>query len=97
MPYVKGGAAWVHSEYSVVAPNAGVNASADEARVGYTVGGGIEVGFAPRWSAFVEYDYIGLGSDTISLIQPGAAATAANFKTNVQMVKAGINYKFWLP
>ncbi|MDI3470948.1 MAG: hypothetical protein OJF62_003011 [Pseudolabrys sp.] len=94
--YLKGGAAWVHNKYSAVDPaflRVGVNATGADTRVGWTLGGGFEYGFTPHWSAFVEYDYIGLGTHTVTLTAT-AGSLPADVKQNINIVKVGINYRF---
>jgi hypothetical protein len=55
-------------------------------------GAGWEYAFAPGWSGFLEYDYIGLRRKDVNLIDPvtGPIFTVAQ---NIQMVKVGINVK----
>src|SRR4029453_6402009 len=52
------------------------------------VGGGIEYGFKPHWTVKLEYDYLGLSNWN----SPTVPSIALN--RDLQMVKAGINYKF---
>jgi outer membrane immunogenic protein len=61
------------------------------------VGAGIEWAFANNWSAKLEYDYLGLGSQTFTV--PAGSPFLANdiftvSNRNIQMVKVGINYLF---
>jgi outer membrane immunogenic protein len=61
------------------------------------VGAGVEWAFAANWSAKVEYNYLGLEDRTFTVpagspFFPGDIFTRGN--RNVQMVKAGINYRF---
>ncbi len=63
---------------------------------GWTAGGGLEYKFAPNWSAFVEYDYIGLATfnrepftrSTDGLVFP------YDVHNNLQIVLAGVSYRF---
>jgi outer membrane immunogenic protein len=89
--YGKGGAAWVNNKYSAV--GGGANTSATQTRTGWTAGGGLEYGFSRNWSGFVEYDYIGLGSNTVTLTGTGGPIPVG-VKQNLSLVKAGINYRF---
>jgi outer membrane immunogenic protein len=107
--YVKGGFAWVRSKYTEccefippVPPGPPIftdfleDGVASVTRTGWTVGGGVEHMFAPNWSVFAEYNYIGLGTDSITF-QPLAPATtpfAYNIKQNVQTVLIGVNYRW---
>lgn len=95
--YAKGGGAWVHDTYGGFATVAGAtttNGDVKSTRSGWTVGGGVEWGFWDRWTAFVEYDYIDVGTKTITFTS--SAATTARYDINgqVSLVKGGVNYRF---
>jgi outer membrane immunogenic protein len=63
------------------------------------VGAGLEVGFAPNWSAAIEYDHLFMGTTTDNLTAAngtGLFATDA-IRQNVDLVTARINYKFGGP
>jgi outer membrane immunogenic protein len=71
-------------------------------REGWTAGVGLEWGFAPGWSAKVEYDYIGFDQTTHSDTEVNAATGAVSFPlrsatSNLSMVKGGIMYHFNFP
>ncbi len=89
--YGKGGGAWVNNKIS--GSGAGVSVTGTNTRAGWTVGTGVEYGFAPNWTTFIEYDYVGLGTSTVTLTGTGISAPAS-IKQNISIVKAGINYKF---
>jgi outer membrane immunogenic protein len=63
-------------------------------RTGWTAGAGLEYAFAPNWSAKIEYDYLGFGSETVNLPTAGFSTYSTSASLNVQEVKAGINFKF---
>ena len=64
-------------------------------RAGYVGGGGVEYAITHNWSAKVEYLFYGFAT---SNGQPPLNSTnTVNLRTNVQTVKAGINYKFDAP
>ena len=74
-----------------------VTPSASSSNWGWTVGAGAEYAFYGGWSARIEYDYIGLTNQTFTV--PATAAVLPNDQftfnnRNIQMVTAGINYKF---
>jgi outer membrane immunogenic protein len=92
--YGKGGAAWVHNNVSVTDPTISLSATGNATRTGWTAGGGFEYGFAPNWTGFIEYDYIGLNTASVSVTDPLAGTFSANFQQHIQMVKGGINYRF---
>jgi outer membrane immunogenic protein len=91
--YAKGGEAWVRNHYALINTTAPLNATERATRSGYVVGGGWEYAFAPTWSGFVEYDYIGLSSKDVNLLDPAAGAMTLGTRQNIQMVKAGLNFK----
>ena len=69
-------------------------------RHGWVAGAGIEYGFAPGWSAKIEYNYIDLGTDRQERTQVNTAAfggatstTLRDVDTQISLVKVGINYR----
>ncbi len=94
--YFKGGGAWVQNSATLTFTNlAGATASvgATNNNSGWTVGLGGEWAFAPQWSAKLEYDWVGLNNwspSTSSVI----VNDRLNISRNIQMFKAGINYRF---
>ena len=98
--YGKGGGAWAHDKYSVVNAtcfifSCGTLAGSTD-RTGWTAGVGIEWAFADNWSTFVEYDHFAFGSKSVGFTSPVIAPSSAffNIKQDVDIVKAGINYRF---
>ena len=60
-------------------------------QTGYAVGGGIEYKFTPAWSLKAEYQYINLGSETLT----DNLGNATNpLDTNFQTARVGLNYRF---
>ena len=55
--------------------------------VGWTAGGGVEVGLTPHWSAKVEYLYFDLGNQSYVL-------TGANNGLTSNLLRFGVNYRF---
>ena len=55
--------------------------------IGWTLGGGMEVGFTPNWSAKVEYLYMDLADRAYSI-------TGVNNGFSSSMLRFGINYHF---
>jgi len=80
MIYGTGGFAYQHLQASATIP--GVTISGSDTGFGYTVGGGLEWGFADRWSAKFEYLYI----------NTDAGVFAGRVDNNVG--RAGVNYRF---
>jgi outer membrane immunogenic protein len=91
--YGKGGIAFAHVNEGLTDMFGG-SASASQTRTGWTAGVGLEYAFAPNWSAKIEYDYLGFGSQTVNLATAHVPAFNSNASLNIQEVKAGINFKF---
>jgi outer membrane immunogenic protein len=89
--YAKGGVAFANERNAVTSPFGAVS-SGTSTPVGWTAGGGVEYALDHNWSARVEYDYLGLGSESIS--GPVAGALPGSVDLNIQRVTAGINYRF---
>ena len=96
--YGKGGGAWVGvSNSNVTIGGVGVQTSASN--FGWTAGLGLEYAFAGNWSARVEYDYVGLESQSFTVPGgvgrlPAAGDQFTGNNRNINMVTLGINYKF---
>ncbi len=103
--YLKGGAAWVNSDYFNADPSGTVfvpySGRASATRTGWTIGGGGEYLLNPNWSLFAEYNYIDLGTRTLAFTY-GCGGVACGFaspfhfaeKQNLQTVLVGFNYRF---
>jgi outer membrane immunogenic protein len=90
--YVKGGGAWVGNSASITNLATGLSVSASNTNNGWLLGGGIEWGFSPNWSAKFEYDYIALRSWTWNgVLFPTDTFTASR---NISELKLGLNYRF---
>jgi outer membrane immunogenic protein len=86
LPYVTAGAAFGDVKMT---PN-GFGSETDT-QVGWTAGGGVEVGISGPWTAKIEYLYVDLGKANCSAATCGTS-TDVSFNSNV--VRAGINYRF---
>lgn len=94
--YVKGGGAWARTNYQALDPAAGTALAGSATHGGYVVGTGWEWAFAPNWSVFLEYDYIGLGTKTsIPITDPTIGTFPLDAKQDIQMIKTGLNFRFW--
>ncbi len=91
--YGKGGLAIAHDRSSLT-DIAGVTASDTLTRTGWTAGVGLEYGLSRNWSAKVEYDYLGFGSQGLNFSTPTIGTVSPSASLNIQEVKAGINYRF---
>ena len=104
--YVKGGAAVTSDRYRVLATGTGVQLanSVDDTRWGGTVGVGLEYGFAPNWSAGIEYNHMFMQDKTYNFVSNGAGILARlahcgpnRIRQDVDIVTARINYRFGGP
>ncbi len=80
------GGGWVGSSATLNIPGGSWNGSSTNA--GWLAGAGIEYGFKAHWTVKLEYDYF-TQPNWISATVPTVA-----LNRDVQMIKAGINYKF---
>src|SRR2546423_2267869 len=100
--YLKGGAAVTSDRYRVLATGTGVQLanSVDDTRWGGVVGVGLEYGFAPNWSAGIEYNHMFMQDKTYNFISNGVAfpvgtlVAQSRIRQDVDIVTARINYKF---
>jgi outer membrane immunogenic protein len=95
--YVKGGAAVTSNRFSILENVFGTElAAASATRWGGTVGVGWEYGFAPNWSAGIEYDHLFMGHANNSFTTPALPALFLNnrISQDVDMVTLRINYRF---
>ncbi len=96
--YAKGGGAWARDNItSTITAIGAVAGAANYTASGWTVGGGIEYQFAPHWSVFVEYDYLGFGTATRTItFTPiaGGGSAPFNITENLQMGVVGINFRY---
>ena len=74
--YVKGGAAVTDNRHDIITDATGAvfGRSGDDTRWGAVVGAGLEFGFAPNWSAGVEYDHIFMGDRNATFTDPATGA-----------------------
>jgi outer membrane immunogenic protein len=91
--YVKGGYAWANNRMSLT-DITGTVFSESKTHSGWTVGGGLEYGFAQNWSAKAEYMFASYGNEGyLTAFAPGGIG----FGFDVHTVKGGINYRFGGP
>jgi outer membrane immunogenic protein len=94
--YGQGGAAW--TSWDVTAFN-GAGAQVGEIsggnRTGWTAGVGAEWMFAPHWSVFLEYNFMGFGSRSATTTAcVGGRCALISAKSDLQNALVGVNYKF---
>ena len=100
--YIKGGAAVTSDRYRVLATATGISLanSVDDTRWGGTIGAGLEYGFAPNWSAGIEYNHLFMQDKTYNFVSngagiaPGLLVAQSRIRQDIDIVTARINYKF---
>ncbi len=105
MLFGSGGGAWVHhsTDRTILVSGAlpaavGSVASSSETSTGWTAGGGAEWGFAPHWSAKLEYLYIHYDATNNFNYPAFPAANRTNNSTDhLNIVRLGVNYLFNVP
>lgn len=97
--YVKGGGVWARSDYSFGSPiPIGITSVTNSVtRSGFLFGGGAEYKFDPRWSAFIEYNYMDFGTKDVdfSALAGGVIPITAHITERDHLVKVGVNAKIW--
>jgi outer membrane immunogenic protein len=100
--YVKGGAAVTDNRYegTLTATNTVIDRTT-ETRWGGTIGAGVEFGFAPNWSAAVEYDHLFMGTkdNTFTSVFPiaGFNTRTDSIKQDADLVTVRVNYRWGGP
>jgi len=95
--YGKGGIAWMDWSACASGVIGGVAFAAGcggGTETGWTLGAGLEWGFAPNWSAKIEYQYYDFGDQRVGFVGGPLAGTAINTDLSTQSVKIGVNYRF---
>jgi len=93
--YAQGGAAWTNTNITFLDGSGAQLGETSNDRTGWTVGAGVEWMFAPQWSVFAEYNFMGFGTQSATFTGCGGTCVVnANAKADVQNVLAGVNYKF---
>ncbi len=97
--YAKGGGAWLRGNYGFQTFGTLVGPTASLTQTGYTIGIGGEYAFLNWLTGFLEYDYYNFNNGNSSNLVCTAAAcgfttTGVGIRTNISLVKAGVNFKF---
>jgi outer membrane immunogenic protein len=98
--YVKGGAAVTSDRYRInTLGGVPAGTTGDDTSWGGVVGVGLEYGFAPNWSAAIEYDHMFMQDKTYTFTTPGGGAFfgADRIRQDVDLVTVRLNYKFGGP
>ena len=93
--YGTGGAAFGNLEAA-----AGVLPFSSSTQTGWTAGAGVEFAFTPNLTGKVEYLYVNLGNQSCPAVScaaiiPGVGGVPTTVSLTENIVRAGINYKFW--
>ena len=84
----------LETDASAVAGPATATFTLRETRNGWTAGTGIEVEFAPRWSAKLEYLYFDFGNTSSSLVLTGLPTITDDAHLTMNVVRGGVNFRF---
>ena len=97
--YVKGGGAVTGDRFTVntTIGNVLVATAQDQTRWGGTVGAGLEFGFAPGWSAGVEYDHLFMQDKTTTFTPVVGPVFSDRIRQDVDLVTVRINYRWGGP
>jgi outer membrane immunogenic protein len=90
--FAKGGVAFADERDTVTSPLGVISSTGTTTQVGWIAGRGIEYALDRNWSAKIEYDYLGFGSQGVPATALGGAPGAVDL--NIQRVIAGLNYRF---
>ena len=72
--------------------------SGDDTRWGAVVGAGLDFGFAPNWSAGIEYDHIFMGDRNATFTNPAGTLVAADrISGDADLVTVRVNYRWGGP
>jgi outer membrane immunogenic protein len=91
--YGKGGVAWGGFDFRETELPSGDFISASRTLPGVLIGIGMEYAFLQNWTAKIEYNYIAYAQMQISFL-PGEDFSQS-FGATKQIIKFGVNYKFW--
>jgi outer membrane immunogenic protein len=95
--YGLAGVAWVHDHYFTNVPVFGELVAGSQTRSGYDVGAGLSWMFWRNWDLWVEYDYMGFGTKSVTLNGEGIFSTftfGVDVKQSVSKVLLGLDYRF---
>jgi outer membrane immunogenic protein len=98
--YVKGGAAVTDNRYRsfVTATGALAATASDDTRWGGVAGVGVEYGFAPNWSAAIEYDHLFMQDRTVNFTDTtGGFFAIDRIRQDIDLVTVRVNYRWGGP
>ena len=98
---MKGGAAVTDNRNDIINDATGLvfGGSGDDTRWGAVVGAGLEFGFAPNWSAGVEYDHIFMGDQQrhVHRSRRWTVVAADRISGDADLVTVRVNYRWGGP
>lgn len=89
--YATGGMAWAYDARTISLNKSDSLDTAYRGRIGWALGGGVEVPLIPHWTASLEYMREDFGNASASYPLVGQKATS---NASVNQVKVGVNYQF---
>jgi outer membrane immunogenic protein len=96
--YVKGGGAVVSDRNDMLFNGVVFATAPGDNRWGGTAGAGVEFGFAPNWSAAVEYDHLFIGNRATTFSTPAITVFSNDrVRGDADVVTAKINYRWGGP
>jgi outer membrane immunogenic protein len=90
--FAKGGVAWTRATYWTATPLQ-TTTNVSDTRFGWIAGVGAEYAFHGPWTAKLEYDYMDFGTRRETATGVGGPVDL-DVKQTIQVVKAGVNYRF---
>jgi outer membrane immunogenic protein len=91
--YGKAGGGWVRDTVTLTDLSNGLSISQSDSKGGWLAGAGIEYGISPQWTVRIEYDHLGLNSQTNQGLTFNPFDTVS-VSRHFDMVTAGLNYRF---
>jgi outer membrane immunogenic protein len=99
--YVKGGAAVTADRFRIrdIPTGVVVGTTGDDTRWGGVIGAGLEFGFAPNWSAGIEYNHLFMQDRTHTFVDPviGGVVGVDRIRQDVDLVTVRVNYRWGGP
>ena len=89
--YGTGGFAWTYDQQSLTQVSTGNSETPFLWRLGWVAGAGVEVPFAPHWTARLEYLFFDYGRSTYAY---GGGAQPISSDLTLQEMRFGLNYQF---
>jgi outer membrane immunogenic protein len=94
--YGKGGIAFAHNdnEFFIEGASGRFRLFSEQARTGWTIGGGIEVALGGNWSLKGEYSFIDFGTEDVRFAGPLNSFAEYDVEQQLHVAKIGVNYRF---